>query len=41
MHISQLFTSLVKAAVDDVYAHEFFDDAIITVDFKKWFWAVV
>lgn len=35
MRISQTFSSLVKAAVDGLYAHEFFSDAITTAGSGK------
>lgn len=41
MHISQSFSSLVKAAVDGIYAHEFFGDAMTNVGYNKRLRAVV
>ncbi len=41
VHVSQSFSSLVKAAVDGVYVHEFFGDAMIPAGFKKRLRAVV
>ncbi|KAL9099779.1 MAG: hypothetical protein Q9163_004766 [Psora crenata] len=41
VHISQLFSSLVKAAVDGVYVHGFFGDAMTDLGFNKRLRAVV
>lgn len=41
MHVSQLLSSLVKAAVDGVYVHEFFGDTMTLVGFRKRLRAVV
>ena len=41
MHISQSFCSLVKAAVNSVYAHEFFGDAKTDIGYSKRVRAVV
>ena len=41
VHISQSFTSLVKAAVDGVYVHEFFGNAMTQSGFRKRLRAVV
>ena len=35
LHISQSFTSLIKAAVDGVYTHEFFSPAETDIGFSK------
>ena len=41
VHVSQSFSSLVKAAVDGVYVHEFFGDAMTLAGFRKRLRAVV
>lgn len=35
MHVSRSFSFLVKTIVNDVYVHEFFNDAMISTNFKK------
>lgn len=41
VHVSQSFSSLVRAAVDGIYVHEFFGDAMTLSGFKKRFRAMV
>jgi len=41
VHVSQSFLSLVKAAVDGIYVHEFFGDAMTLAGFRKRLRAVV
>ena len=41
VRVSQSFSSLVKAAVDGIYVHEFFGDAMTLAGFKKRLRAVV